>query len=692
MPHSVATSAPSPAREIIRDGQHTTEALSALANEISDPTSLHTIAERAASILQYAVDPISGNSEPSYGLLYGLIQSGKTSVITITTAMAVDNGFKCIIVLTSDLNPLYTQTLRRIRSQLRGLKVFGKAEWDGSAFERQLRTSPFVVVCSKNSDHLTSLIEAFKKIGAANGARGLPTLVIDDEADQASLNTRTQKNAKKKTLDVSGINGLISELRDFFRINTYLQVTATPQALFLQRPDHLYRPSFTVLSQPGPGYIGGEAFFEDDSNLLRLVDIHEVDELKSGHQPNPTHRLPAGIRQALLTFWVAAAARNIQTPQENFSFLCHISHTKIDHRHIIDLFERFREDTVNSFGETAKPAYTKLRADLLAAYQDLSQTEPGLPPFDAVLKKIEFLLPAASIKEINSNSDEEIVPDHPYSIFVGGNKLGRGVTIPNLITSYYGRNPKRPNSDTVLQHARMYGYRQRHIGVTRLFLPEKLADHFRIIHQMETSLRALIEKHPQGEFEGICLVSPVQATRRNVLDPNAIGVYVAGGWLNPRYVLRTSDTVSATKWLDEKLSAYKDTEAYYATDVASVIDLIERCEADPTLGAELWHKKNIRAALELWNNREEIGAAAANIGVPKNKRAYIRVRRDRELETPRRRETQGFYSGGEDKEVPADAVTLFMYRLKKSAKGEAVWLPQIRFPDGNYAIAFSFDE
>lgn len=664
-------------REIIRDGQHTTEALSALANEISDPTSLHVIAERAASILGYAIDPVSGNEEPSYGLLYGLIQSGKTSVIAITTAMAVDNGFKCIIILTSDLNPLYTQTLRRIRSQLRGLKVFGKSEWDGPAFERQLRTSPFVVICSKNSDHLSSLIEAFRKIGAANGARGLPALIIDDEADQASLNTHTQKNATKSTNEISTINKLISDFRSFFRTNTYLQVTATPQALFLQTPDHPYRPSFTVLSNPGPGYVGGEAFFEDDSKLLVPVDIDEVDELKSGHQPNPTHRIPAGIREALLTFFVAAGAKNIQFPQENFSFLCHISHTKIDHRHIVELFERFREDTVNTLAEPRKSPYTKLHHDLTEAYRNLAETEPGLSPFDAVLQKISFLLPAASIKEINSNSNEEIVPDHPYSIFVGGNKLGRGVTIPNLITSYYGRNPKRPNSDTVLQHARMYGYRQKHIGVTRLFLPEKLAEHFRIIHQMETALRALIERHPQGEFEGICLASPLQATRRNVLDPNAIGVYVAGGWVNPRYPLRTAATAEAAQWLDAKLSSYNGTKPYYVTDVPSVIELIQKCESDPELGAELWNAKTIGAALE-------------KMEVLKGAKAYIRVSRDRELEASRR-ETQGFYSGGEDTEVPTDAVTLFMYRLKKSAKGEAVWLPQVRFPDGNYAIAFSFE-
>src|SRR4051812_33063957 len=112
MPLSAAATVPDAkrGREIIRDGQHTTEALSALANEISDSASLHIIAERAAKILEYAVDPVSGNADPIYGLLYGLIQSGKTSVITITTAMAVDNGFKCIVVFTSDLKPLYMQT------------------------------------------------------------------------------------------------------------------------------------------------------------------------------------------------------------------------------------------------------------------------------------------------------------------------------------------------------------------------------------------------------------------------------------------------------------------------------------------------------------------------------------------------------------------------------------------------------
>jgi len=449
-------------QEIIHDGPHTMEALSVLESEISDSDSLHKIVERAAKILEYAVDPVSGSTESSYGLLYGLIQSGKTSIITVTAAMAADNGFQCVIILTSDNNLLYDQTLQRISSQLRGLPVLGKTgnvDWnEASRFERHIRTYPFVIVCSKNSSHLSNLVEAFKKVGAS-GARGLSVLIIDDEADQASLNTYTQKNAKKSTEEISAINKHVTELRNFFQVNTYLQVTATPQSLFLQRPDGLYRPSFTVLSDPGHGYIGGEAFFETDTKLLRYVALEEVDELQSGHQPNPVHKIPKGLRQAILTFFIGAAAKNIQSQNrsENFSFLCHISHSQVDHKRVVGVIDAFREEVINAFKNPETAAYENIKKGLQEAYEDIMETQPGLPEFEEILKRVSFLLPGTSIKEVNSDSDATIVSDRVYSIFVGGNKLGRGVTISNLIVSYYGRNPKRPNSDTVLQHARMYG-------------------------------------------------------------------------------------------------------------------------------------------------------------------------------------------------------------------------------------------
>lgn len=680
-------------REIIHDGQHTDEALSVLSAEITTPDSLHSIAERAGKILEYAVDPISGTAEPSYGLLYGLIQSGKTSIITVTTAMGADNGFKCVIILTSDINPLYDQTLRRISSQLRGLPVWGKSDWnDAARFERQIRTSPFVVVCSKNSSHLSNLVEAFKKVGTA-GARGLPTLIVDDEADQASLNTYTRNNAKKRAQEISSINKHITELRDFFKVNTYLQVTATPQALFLQRPDNLYRPSFTVLSEPGPGYVGGEAFFEsktgeEKSKLLRYVDLEEIEELCGGNQPNPSNKIPKGLKQAILSFLIGAAAKNIQFPADNFAFLCHISHTKIDHKHVAGVIDEFREEVLRAFGDKESSAFQKLKNELTLAYQDIAETEPGLPDFEKIMDRIAFLLPAANIKEINSNSDAAIVAERVYSIFVGGNKLGRGVTIPNLIASYYGRNPKKPNADTVLQHARMYGYRQKHIGVTRLFLPEKLADHFRLIHQMEKALRDLVAKYPAGKFEGIYIGSPLNPTRRNVLDPNSIGLYVAGGYCNALYPLRAESVSETTKWIDAQLAQFDNENGdpeFYETTVDFISSIIQKCLPDPEVGAEMWDIKTLTAALE-------------KLKVLYGDKAYLRVRRGPpgkgfQRNEPRQRETQGIETkAGELKDtVPSDKLTLMIYRIGASEKGVAVWWPMLRFPDGNYAIAFSFD-
>jgi Z1 domain len=665
-------------RKIVRDGPHVTEVSNILAGEIKNQESLSSISRRAIQIIENSVDPIAGLPESGTaehendGLLYGLIQSGKTSIITVAAAMAADNGFQCVVVLTSDIDVLYEQTLERVRRALPGLNVLGKNDWrDAQRFERQLRTPPFVIVCSKNGRKLSGLLEAFK----AAGARGLSAMIIDDEADQASLNTYTSKGGEQ----VSRVNEVITDFRNFFQVNTYLQVTATPQALFLQRPDGLYRPSFTVLSEPGPGYVGGEAFFEPESKLLRYVDLDEVDQLRASHQPAPTGTVPLGLRRALLSFLVAGAAEKIRNPTENYAFLCHVSVNTADHKHIVNLLDRFKEETMNALNEASSRQHERLIEDLKKEYGDLLETQPGLPPFDRVVEKIKFYLHGANIKLVNALSNEEIKLDSVYNIFIGGNKLGRGVTIKNLLTSYYGRNPKRPNSDTVLQHARMYGYRQNAIGITRLFLPEKLAEHFKLIHQMENALRELVAKHPKGKFEGIYISSPLRATRPNVLDPNSIGMYVAGGSYNPSYPLRTGDTNKNTDWLDAKLSQFGDQSAGQQVAMDFVIELLEKCKPDPKYGIELWDQKTLKAALE-------------KLKTLKGDMAYIVVRKNRDLKEPRR-ETRGILSGGEEALAPKDAPTLFIYRQNEvPAKGEsAVWWPQLRFPEGNYVMAFSFN-
>src|SRR6202044_447555 len=161
----------------------------------------------------------------------------------------------------------------------------------------------------------------------------------------------------------------------------------------------------------------------------------------------------------------------------------------------------------------------------------------------------------------------------PYNLFVGGNKLGRGVTIQNLLVSYYGRNPRQPNSDTVLQHARMYGYRRKDIELLRLFLPHQLHEVFSAINIMETALRNLIARKPSEGFRGILLRRPLAATRRNVLAPGAVGVYSGGSTYNPAQVLRDESPEPLTAKIDEMLR-HVENRTYGEMPISDVLKIL----------------------------------------------------------------------------------------------------------------------
>jgi Z1 domain len=433
-------------RPISADGLHAKEVLSVLGKELK-PDGTKKAIEKATRILELAVDPTAGiPSQPSDGLLYGLIQSGKTSILTLTSAMAVDNGFDCIVVLTSDNDPLYDQTKERVRAALGGINVLGKSDWkDPKRFKTRVDNTPFAVVCSKNGSMLTSLLNAFKTAKA----KDLSILIVDDEADQASLNT----NTGKPTVKVSTINSVITKFREYFPINTYLQVTATPQALFLQRPKHQYRPSFTVLAEPGKDYVGGEAFFGKDAKLIRIVDVAESAALKATNQPNPKAKLPAGVRKALCAFFVGAASKIIQGSGDGYAFLLHVSMATKDHDYARQLLDDFIQESGAALKKESGGPFNSLLNELQAGYNDLKASDPSLPEFEAILERIVFYLNGSNIKVINGHSSDEVKLDSRFNLFIGGNKLGRGVTIKNLLVSYYGRNPKRAKADTVLQHA-----------------------------------------------------------------------------------------------------------------------------------------------------------------------------------------------------------------------------------------------
>ncbi len=280
---------------------------------------------------------MSGGIEDINGLIYGLIQSGKTGVLTVTGALGADEGYRTVLILTSDNVPLYEQTLGRAREAFPGMDILGKSDIkDWKSFAQRIKVGVCAIIMTKNAGHLSTLIENFKK----GNVKGLSCLIIDDEADQASLNTRTKKDDGTR----SKINDRILDLRGFFEKNTYLQVTATPQALFLQPTGHEFRPKFTVLSHPGAGYVGGDDFFGEGSTLVREFPIDDINALTSGAQPSPSGSIPVSLLKALDTFMIGATYKRLKAANQNCAFLCHVSTRKDDHKHIEALLRKYKTD------------------------------------------------------------------------------------------------------------------------------------------------------------------------------------------------------------------------------------------------------------------------------------------------------------------------------------------------------------
>jgi len=646
--------------------KHRDQVLELMQKQIGNAEEVEDIRETAMEVVGKWVNPLSGGKAETNGLIYGLVQSGKTGVLTVTGAMGADEGYRTIIILTSDNDPLYEQTLGRAREAFPGIDIIGKQDFkDAEAFLQRIKGGTCAIVTTKNSSLLKTLIENFKK----GGVRGLTCLIIDDEADQASLNTRTGRADGTR----SAINDRLVELRGFFEKNTYLQVTATPQALFLQTPGHDFRPKFTVLSHPGAGYVGGEEFFGETSQLVREFDLNDITTLAPGAQPSPTVEIPKSLLKALDTFMIGATFKRTNDPDQNCAFLCHVSTRTADHKHIVDVLRRYKMDL--AAGVKAKHAGTLNR--LKAAYDDLASTHAGVrgSRFEGLVEAIGFFSPGITVKLVNGETDEDVAVKSPYNLFVGGNKLGRGVTIKNLLVSYYGRHPKRPQADTVLQHARMYGYRKKDIGLLRLFLPRELHIVFKAINNMERGLRELIARRPTEEFRGVYVESGVGPTRKNVLAPGSIGVYSGGSIYNPAQVIRDETVKTSTDRIDKKLAGFRD-DHYVEVPIEDLKELIALTMPDPRESERVWDPIAVGESL------------AQFAKLHKQRSGYLYVDRERGLKA-NRRETQGILEGGEGARVPDDKVTLFLLRTVAERGKNAAWWPQIRFPDGRYAFAFA---
>src|SRR5262245_31143510 len=169
---------------------HRDQILALLKKQIKNDNEVKEIKETAEAVVGKWINPLDGGKGETNGLIYGLVQSGKTGVLTATGAMGADEGYKTILILTSDNDPLYDQTLGRVQEAFPGMDIIGKKDFrDTDAFLQRVKSGTTAIVTTKNGSMLNTLIENFK----TGRVKGLTCLIIDDEADQASLNTKERK-------------------------------------------------------------------------------------------------------------------------------------------------------------------------------------------------------------------------------------------------------------------------------------------------------------------------------------------------------------------------------------------------------------------------------------------------------------------------------------------------------------------
>ena len=175
------------------------------------------------------------------GLLFGDVQSGKTAQMIALLCSAADNDFSVFLVLTSDINALYDQTLSRIRNELPQFCIC--SEKDEILFEQNNLVNKTIIVLKKNHSVLKNWANILVN---SQQMQGNPIFIIDDEADAGSLNTEANKNSGQR----STINNYIYTIKTHTPASFYLQVTGTPQSLFLQDRDSGFKPEFSYYFKP----------------------------------------------------------------------------------------------------------------------------------------------------------------------------------------------------------------------------------------------------------------------------------------------------------------------------------------------------------------------------------------------------------------------------------------------------------
>lgn len=499
------------------------------------------------NILDYSGDPETPGCWARKGLVMGNVQSGKTENYIGLINKAIDCGYKTIILLGGHLNELRRQTQERVDEGVLGRRSkhllkneapapigvgmffrensintgtttmgdFNKSFADKLGF-KLTGQDPVIFTIKKAVAVMKKLHGWIKEYHYLNPDIGKrlpgPLLLIDDEADYASINTKHHNE------EVTLTNNYIRELLSLFERSTYVGYTATPFAnIFIDPDDNSYSdkadlfPSDFMIKMPvAENYLGQDYYFgrpnnedgasEDDNHsaTVAITDYLPIYELKS---TDVIRAIPDSLKKAVRAFILVIAIRSLRGDQYvHNTMLVNISHLRIHQDKLEFLIGEYHKqidealDAFAGFGPERARTNITLK-ELEATFSEIFDINEK---YESVFQRLKEASGKVKVWALNQSNkkrdgrqlDYSIHKEHGLcAIVIGGHKLSRGLTLEGLSISYFARNSKA--YDTLMQMCRWFGYRPNYDDLCRVFLPEESIEWYAFI---STAIRELYQE------------------------------------------------------------------------------------------------------------------------------------------------------------------------------------------------------
>ena len=497
-------------------------------------------------------------SDPVRGLVVGNDQSGKTANMAALMAMAADWGWNFFIILSGTIDNLRLQTQDRLFGDL---NEKGNLNWRALQHlskKTEIGQQPqhlhfgigdrdrYFTVCLKNSSRLTKLIQWLQY--DINKQKQMKILVIDDEADQAGINTADISEEERRKINrlicnlVNGKTETSKEAKAKYQAMNYVGYTATPYANILNEAafESLYPRNFISTLKVSNEYFGPQQIFglanyeyeKDGLDIIRDISEKGLRAIHDVYDGSTLNGLPQEFENALCWFICGVACMRIWQYKKPISMLVHTSQKTEHHEMIAEAIKYWFEQDKNEIIKKCEQAWHEETArftlnDFLVQYPNygLQSAVKDYPTFEDIRKDIEILLchnltnipldnesdelkyhegihlcidncKNSYIKDDNDSTmfvrlayppkDKMPIPA-PAFIVVGGATLSRGLTIEGLISTFFLRSSKQ--ADSLMQMGRWFGYRKGYELIPRIWLTNNTKKQFEFLSVLDQELR-----------------------------------------------------------------------------------------------------------------------------------------------------------------------------------------------------------